>query len=65
MEFDEMEKNISGFCRTCNGMQTVLCEYVITEEGKKLDSMNCAHETCIHHGACTIYQDAHEEETNR
>lgn len=58
MEPDIIEINISGFCRTCNAMQTVTCEYLPAETGKKLDMMNCAHKTCAHHAACAIYQEA-------
>lgn len=44
MEEKIIEINLSGFCRTCNSMQTVTCEYIPTESGRKLDVMNCAHE---------------------
>ena len=54
------EEFISGFCRTCNGSQTVCCEFV-KEDGKVyLESMDCAHARCLHHGACEIYKEAHE-----
>lgn len=62
IESDEREMKeefISGFCRTCNGTQTVCCEYVC-EDGKWwLEHMDCAHERCMHHGACEIYKEAH------
>ena len=32
MEEEIIEINLSGFCRTCNSMQTVTCEYIPTEE---------------------------------
>ena len=48
------EEFISGFCRTCNGGQTVCCEY--TMEG------DCAHDRCVNHAACEIYKQAHEME---
>lgn len=62
MEEKIIEINLSGFCRTCNSMQTVTCEYTPTESGRKLDVMNCAHKTCRHHAACAIYREAHENE---
>ena len=40
MEEEIIEINLSGFCRTCNSMQTVTCEYIPTESGRKLDVMN-------------------------
>ena len=57
------EEFISGFCRTCNGTQTVCCEYEEREGKKNLTFMDCAHESCIHHGACEIYKEAHRLET--
>ena len=62
MEEEIIEINLSGFCRTCNSMQTVTCEYIPTESGRELDVMNCAHKTCRHHAACAIYREAHENE---
>lgn len=62
MESEIMELDISGFCRTCNSMQTVSCEYTSSETGKKLEMMNCAHKTCSHHAACSIYREARENE---
>ena len=62
MEEEIIEINLSGFCRTCNSMQTVTCEYIPTESGRKLDVMNCAHKTCRHHAACAIYRESHENE---
>lgn len=57
------EEFISGFCRTCNGTQTVCCEYEEREGKKNLTFMDCAHDSCIHHGACEIYKEAHRLET--
>lgn len=57
-----IEEFISGFCRTCNGMQTVTCEYIKDGERQTLDTMNCSHEVCVHHGACEIYKQAHSLE---
>ncbi len=62
MESDIIEINISGFCRTCNNMQTVTCEYISTPNGPKLEMMNCSHKTCRHHAACTIYREALQKE---
>lgn len=62
MESEIIEIDISGFCRTCNGMQTVTCEYIPTKDGQRLDMMNCSYKTCSHHAACTIYREAHENE---
>ena len=57
------EEFISGFCRTCNGGQTVCCEYEINEAGEwKLTFMDCAHDRCVNHAACEIYKQAHEME---
>ena len=53
------EEFISGFCRTCNGTQTVCCEYISDEGVWYLEHMDCAHERCIHQGACEIYKEAH------
>lgn len=55
------EEFISGFCRTCNGMQTVCCEYEQRDGKWTLQFMDCAHESCVHHGACLIYREAHEQ----
>ena len=55
---ETMEEFISGFCRTCNGSQTVCCEYENHQGKNTLTFMDCAHENCIHHGACEIYKEA-------
>ncbi|MDD7219911.1 MAG: hypothetical protein SO401_01020 [Blautia sp.] len=61
---DTEEEFISGFCRTCNGTQTVCCEYQCDDNGKKtLLSMNCAHDRCVNHAACEIYKEAHMAES--
>ncbi|MGI6070385.1 MAG: hypothetical protein ACOYBE_08155 [Blautia sp.] len=62
MSEEIMEEFFSGFCRTCNGMQSVTCEYRQTEEGVVLEVMDCAHKKCQHHAACEIYRQAHEQE---
>lgn len=54
------EEFISGFCRTCNGSQTVCCEYAAEAGSVRLESMDCAHKRCLHHGACEIYKEAHK-----
>ena len=36
------EEFISGFCRTCNGGQTVCCEYTIEGDKRTLTFMDCA-----------------------
>lgn len=56
------EEFISGFCRTCNGTQTVCCEYEESDGKRSLTFMDCAHDSCIHHGACEIYKEAHRLE---
>ena len=56
------EEFISGFCRTCNGSQTVCCEYSERNGVRVLEFMDCAHERCQHHGACEIYKEAHSKE---
>lgn len=53
------EEFISGFCRTCNGTQTVCCEYIVKDGKSVLQFMDCAHVSCIHHGACEIYKEVH------
>lgn len=52
------EEFISGFCRTCNGTQTVCCEYTEENGEKYLEFMDCAHAKCLHRGACGIYKEA-------
>lgn len=55
----ESEEFISGFCRTCNRINSVCCEYE-EENGKKvLAYMDCGHEKCLHTSACEIYKEAH------
>lgn len=54
----ETEEFISGFCRTMNMGNTVSCEYEETDGKKVLTFMDCAHEGCLHHGACEIYKEA-------
>ncbi|MGN8631193.1 hypothetical protein ACTNEW_06325 [Blautia sp. HCP3S3_G3] len=56
------EEFISGFCRTCNGTQTVYCEYEEKDGYKILQFMDCAHDQCLHHAACEIYKEAHRIE---
>lgn len=56
------EEFISGFCRTCNGTQTVCCEYEEKDGCRILQFMDCAHDQCLHHGACEIYKEAHRLE---
>lgn len=42
------EECVVGFCRTCNGIQSVCCEYQKTEQGWRLDVMYCQEKTvCI------------------
>lgn len=55
----ETEEFISGFCRTCNGSQTVCCEYEERDGKRILTFMDCAYKRCVHHGACEIYKEAH------
>ena len=56
------EEFISGFCRTCNGGQTVCCEYAIEGDKRTLTFMDCAHDRCVNYAACEIYKQAHEME---
>lgn len=56
------EEFISGFCRTCNGTQTVCCEYESLDGKKILTFMDCAHERCENHASCEIYKEAHRLE---
>ena len=57
------EEFISGFCRTCNGGQTVCCEYEINEAGEwKLTFMDCAHERCVNTASCEIFREANEKQ---
>lgn len=56
------EEFISGFCRTCNGSNTVCCEYTRENGKRKLQFMDCAHASCLHHGACEIFREAHRME---
>ena len=35
------EEFISGFCRTCNGGQTVCCEYTMEGDKRTLTFMDC------------------------
>lgn len=53
-----IEEFLSGFCRTCNGSQSVCCEYTIEDGEKILEFMDCAHASCVHRGACEIYKEA-------
>ena len=50
------EEFISGFCRTCNGGQTVCCEYTIAGDKRTLTFMDCAHDRCVNYAACEIYK---------
>ena len=50
------EEFISGFCRTCNGGQTVCCEYTIEGDKRTLTFMDCAHDRCVNYAACEIYK---------
>ena len=53
------EEFISGFCRTCNGGQTVCCEYTMEGDKRTLTFMDCAHDRCVNYAACEIYKQAH------
>ena len=55
----ETEEFISGFCRTCNGSQTVCCEYEEKDGKRILTFMDCACKRCVNTGACEIYKEAH------
>ena len=57
------EECVVGFCRTCNGIQSVCCEYQKTEQGWRLDVMYCQEKNCVHHAGCEIYRQAHEMES--
>ena len=50
----ETEEFISGFCRTCNGSQTVCCEYEEKDGKRILTFMDCAYKRCVNQGACEI-----------
>lgn len=54
----ETEEFISGFCRTCNGSQTVCCEYEEKDGKRILTFMDCAYKRCVNQGACEIYKEA-------
>ena len=54
----ETEEFISGFCRTCNGSQTVCCE--VKDVIMILTFMDCAYKRCVNQGACEIYKEAHQ-----
>ena len=43
----ETEEFISGFCRTCNGSQTVCCEYEEKDGKRILTFMDCAYKRCV------------------
>ena len=58
----ETEKFISGFCRTCNGSQTVCCEYEEKDGKRVLTFMDCAYKRCVNNGSCEIYKEAHRLE---
>ena len=45
------EEFISGFCRTCNGGQTVCCEYTMEGDKRTLTFMDCAHDRCVNYAA--------------
>ena len=53
----ETEEFISGFCRTCNGSQTVCCEYEEKDGKRILTFMDCAYKRCVNQGACEIYKE--------
>ncbi len=53
-----IEEFLAGFCRTCNGIQSVCCEYSRKEGERILEFMDCAHASCLHRGACEIYKEA-------
>ena len=55
----ETEEFISGFCRTCNGSQTVCCEYEEKDGKRILTFMDCAYKRCVNQGACEIFKEAH------
>ena len=61
-KMEETEEFISGFCRTFNSTSTVCCEYEEKDGKRVLTFMDCAHESCLHHGSCRIYKEAHELE---
>lgn len=43
----ETEEFISGFCRTCNGSQTVCCEYEEKDGKRILTFMDCAYKRVL------------------
>ncbi len=61
----EIEEFISGFCRTCNGSQTVCCEYEEKDGGRTLTFMDCAYKRCVNQSACEIFKEAHRLEDAR
>ena len=61
----ETEEFISGFCRTCNGSQTVCCEYEEKDGKRILTFMDCAYKRCVNQGACEIYKEAHQWEARK
>lgn len=56
------EVYFSGFCRTCNGVQSVCCEYIQGEGSWQLDTMYCQEKSCQHQVSCEIYRQAHQSD---
>ena len=55
----ETEEFISGFCRTCNGSQTVGCEYEEKDGKRILIFMDCAYKRCVNQDVSEIFKEAH------
>ncbi len=56
------EEFYSGFCKAQNQTRTVICEFEIGEDGKKilLDS-DCAYGVCDHSANCLLMGQARSE----
>lgn len=55
---DIIEEIFTGYCKTHNSTQTIICEYEQLPFGLSLENVSCDYENCIHNGDCQVIKQA-------
>lgn len=53
-----IEEIFTGYCKTHNSHQSIICEYERLPFGWSLESVSCDYRNCIHNGDCLVIRQA-------
>lgn len=59
---DIIEEIFTGYCKSNNSTQTIICEYEQLPYGLSLFSVSCNYKNCVHANSCTVIQLALKKE---